>query len=337
MGAKGTLALPSTKEHTLANDLAIPFLRARYFNVANNRKIDLVVVHDMENPEEPDAAEKVARWFSGKTSPEASAHYCIDNNSIVQCVLNKDIAWHAPGANHNGVGIEHAGYASQRAEQWADPYSVAELELSARLTRMLCANYSIPIAYVDAAGLKAGRRGITTHNAVSLAFKRSTHTDPGPNFPMAHYIELVRGTPLDTVPTAQEVRLVVNAPVVTILSHAAWNGGYIQVGADGGTFSWAAPNFGSLGNVQLAAPIVDADVTPSGNGYTLLGADGGIFDFGDAAEAFEGGLGGTKLNMPCVAIKFTATGKGYWITARDGGVFTFGDARHKGNVQYSGG
>lgn len=317
----------------MANDLAIPFVQARYFNVANNRKIDLVVIHDMEHPEEPDAAEKVARWFSSKISPQASAHYCVDNNSIVQCVLDKNIAWQAPGANSNGIGIEHAGYASQRAEQWADPYSTAELDLSARLTRQLCDNFSIPIAYVDVAGLRAGTRGITTHAAVSLAFKKSTHTDPGPNFPMAHYIELVRTAGA----VSEEVKLVVNAPVVTIMAHAAWNGGYIQVGADGGIFSFQAPNFGSLGNVALNAPIVDADVTPSGNGYTLLGADGGIFDFGDAADAFEGGLGGTKLNMPCVALKFTPTGRGYWITAKDGGVFAFGDATHKGNVQYSGG
>lgn len=316
----------------MADILSIPFLRARNFTPASRTKIDLVVIHDMEYPERLDAAEQVARYFAGTSAPQASAHYCVDTDSIVRCVLDKDVAWHAPGANSNGIGIEHAGYAAQRPADWADAYSEAELGISALLTRDLCNRFTIPMEYVEVAGLKAGQRGITTHNNVSLAFKKSTHTDPGPNFPMAHYLELVRGAQ----PEQKEMRPVVNAPVVTILSHPSWNGGYIQVGADGGTFSWDAPNYGSLGNVALNSPIVDGDVTPTGKGYTLLGADGGIFDFGDAADAFEGGMGGKTLNMPCVALKFTASGKGYWITAKDGGVFTFGDAQHKGNVEYKG-
>jgi len=315
----------------LADNLEIPFVRARWFTNTNGRKIDLIVIHDMEYPERMDAAEQVARFFA-TTSTQASAHYCIDADSIVQCVKDNDVAWHAPGANSNGIGLEHAGYAKQRPEDWGDAYSTAELELSARLSRQLCDQYQIPMEYVDAAGLVARKRGITTHKAVSDAFKKGSHWDPGPGFPMAHYIEMVRGP----AAPVQEVKLVVNSPVVTILSHPSWNGGYIQVGADGGTFSWGAPNFGSLGNVKLNSPIVDGDVTPSGQGYTLLGADGGVFDFGDAAEAFEGSMGGQALNMPCVALKFTATGKGYWITAKDGGVFTFGDAEHKGNVEYRG-
>ena len=287
----------------------------------------------MEAEEKGDTAERIARYFS-TTSTKASAHYCIDNNSIVQCVYDKDVAYHAPGANSDGIGLEHAGFARQTAADWSDPYSSAMLELSARLAYQLCQKFEIPIEFVDAAGLKAGRRGITTHKAVSDAFKMSSHWDPGPNFPMAKYLEQIKQhAPVLTPP---EVRLVVNAPVVTILSHPNWNGGYIQVGADGGTFSFGAPNFGSLGNVALNAPIVDADVTPSGNGYMLIGADGGVFDFGDAAEAFEGSMGGTPLNKPCVAVKFTPTGKGYWITAQDGGVFAFGDATHKGNVEYRG-
>lgn len=318
----------------MADNLVLPYVRARYFNATNGRKIDLIVIHDMEAPETNDRAEVVARWFAGSTSPQASAHYCVDDDSIVQCVLDKDIAWHAPGANSNGIGIEHAGYAAQRTDQWADAYSSAELDLSAKLTRMLCEKYQIPVEYVDVAGLKAGRRGITTHLNVSLAFKKSDHSDPGPNFPMAHYIELVRGTPPAASPAAQEVKLVVNAPVVTVLAHPAWNGGYIEVGADGGTFAFGAPSYGSLGNVQLSAPIVDADVSPDGAGYVLLGADGAVYAFGDMP--FEGGHGPEAENAAFVAIKVTPSGQGYMLIGRDGGVFTYGDAIFKGAVQYSG-
>jgi hypothetical protein len=37
----------------------------------------------------------------------------------------------------------------------------------------------------------AGKRGITTHLEVSRAYKRSTHTDPGPGWPMAEMLKMV--------------------------------------------------------------------------------------------------------------------------------------------------
>jgi hypothetical protein len=120
----------------------------------------------------------------------------------------------------------------------------------------------------------------------------------------------------------------------------------------------------------LNAPIVAVVPTPSGEGYTLVGADGGTFDYGDAPflgslagkplnapivdavrtpdgkglvlvgtdggiftfgdAPFEGSEGGTKLNAPVVSIGLTPDGKGYWLVAADGGVFTFGDAPFAG-------
>jgi len=242
--------------------LQIPFLRARWFTTANKQN-DLIVIHDMEYPERWDAAEQVARYFATMSAAsKASAHYCIDNNSIVQCVLDKDVAYAAPGANHDGIHLEHAGYAAQRPVEWADPYSSAELAISASLAAQLCQKYGIPPEFVAAPGLKVNHRGITTHAEVSRAFKQTTHTDPGVNFPIDHYIDMVRN---EMMGPPKEVHTVVNAPVVTILSHQSWGpAAYIQVGADGGTFSWGgAPNFGSLGNVQLNSPVVDGAVTPT--------------------------------------------------------------------------
>src|SRR3982750_3889302 len=91
----------------------IPFVQARNFTRGRSNHIDVLVIHTMESPEKPDTAESVANWFAGSTAPQASAHYCIDANSVVQCVQDGDVAWHAPGANHNGIGFEHAGRAAQ--------------------------------------------------------------------------------------------------------------------------------------------------------------------------------------------------------------------------------
>ena len=104
----------------------------------------------------------------------------------------RSTAWHAPGANHNGLGFEHAGYSSQSAAQWDDPYSQAMLWRSARLLADKCAQYSIPAAWLSPADLLAGKRGITSHWNVTLAFRRSDHTDPGPGFPAARYVTWVR-------------------------------------------------------------------------------------------------------------------------------------------------
>jgi hypothetical protein len=70
--------------------------------------------------------------------------------------------------------------------------------------------------------------------------------------------------------------------------------------------------------------------TPSGKGYWLVGADGGIFNFGDAG--FLGSAGSLRLNRPVASIAGTLTGKGYWLVAADGGVFNFGDARFFGSA-----
>jgi N-acetyl-anhydromuramyl-L-alanine amidase AmpD len=172
--------------------LVSAFRQARHYTPGPRTKgpIRLVVIHDMEFPERPTGAEWCMDFFA--TTPKvASAHYSVDNNSICQSVHESDIAYHAPGANHDGIGIEHAGYAAQSRAQWDDEYSRSELRLSARLTAELCARYHLPVHFVDASGLIAGYRGITTHREVTNAYRRSTHTDPGPNFPMGQYLRWV--------------------------------------------------------------------------------------------------------------------------------------------------
>jgi len=99
--------------------------------------------------------------------------------------------------------------------------------------------------------------------------------------------------------------------------------------ADGGVYTWSA-FFGSMGGRALAAPIVAIAATPSGNGYWLVGADGGVFAFGDARYA--GGLGRKPSTSPVVGITATRSGKGYWLANADGKVYAFGDARDVGGL-----
>lgn len=182
------------------------FTQARNYTRATGRKVDVVVIHTMESPEGVDTAESVASWFAGSTAPQASAHYCVDSNSIVQCVREEDVAWAAPGANSDGIHVEHAGRANQTAAQWADAYSRKELDVSAGLVADITRRHGIPARWLSVADLKAGRRGITSHANVSLAFRKSNHTDPGPGFPSGAYVALVAKK---RKPVARVIRYVV--------------------------------------------------------------------------------------------------------------------------------
>jgi N-acetyl-anhydromuramyl-L-alanine amidase AmpD len=172
----------------------IPFLLAKNFTSGEGkgRQIDVIVIHDMEYPKKMTAALEVARWFSGGSAPQASAHYCVDAGAIIQCVRDRDIAWHAPGANKSGIGIEHAGYARQSKEEWLDEYGRRMLERSAWLAKKLCRKYGIPILRLSPEALLTKQRGFAGHADVTLAFSKGKgHTDPGPYFPWSEYLEMV--------------------------------------------------------------------------------------------------------------------------------------------------
>jgi N-acetyl-anhydromuramyl-L-alanine amidase AmpD len=179
----------------------IPFKQARWFTEVPSsapRKVDLLVVHSMESPEKGDTAESVANYFAagcpepGGTFRKASANYCIDSNSIVQSVQCKDVAYGAKGANHNGIHLEHAGFARQARADWLDPYSRQMLELSAALVgKVLMPKFHIPPVFLSAEHLRAGKRGITTHAEASKAFNPGGHEDPGSGFPIDVYLNLI--------------------------------------------------------------------------------------------------------------------------------------------------
>lgn len=175
--------------------MTYPFLQAiSYSKGRNNHAPRLIVIHTMETPESEGRAKQVAGWFAGKTAPQASAHYMVDDKQIVQSVLETDTAWAVDDweLNQISISIEHAGSASQTLAQWSDFYSKAELALSATLAADIAKRWRIPIIKLTSADILAGKVGFCGHNDITLAKNiKGGHTDPGVNFPWTDYLKLI--------------------------------------------------------------------------------------------------------------------------------------------------
>ena len=177
----------------MVGDFGLPFQQARNYTPANRLPFDAkwIVLHAMQAPERLTTAEGTANYFAS-TSVKASAHFSCDADSTVQSVRIRDIAYGAPGANRLSIHVEQAGYSEQSAADWSDAYSQRMLrEQVAPLVAQLVKASGIPIRFVDAAALKRGERGITTHNECSKAFG-GDHWDPGPSYPMGQVLDVAR-------------------------------------------------------------------------------------------------------------------------------------------------
>lgn len=181
-------------EHKFETD-SFPVIKAKWFTKSTGkREVRVIVIHTMEAAEKDDTAENVAKFFQTlPATKKASAHLCIDNNSIVQCVFDNDVAFAAPGVNRDGIHLELAGFASQTAANWKDAYSTLLLEKAANAAAQYCLKYDIPREHLTDEQLKDGAKGIIGHVQATKVFPPNAgHTDPGKNFPWDFFIERVK-------------------------------------------------------------------------------------------------------------------------------------------------
>ena len=182
---------------TNPDGLPYDFVESKGLSRMGRHVVRVVVIQTMECQELKGRARWCAEWFAGRyapqyPAPQASAHFMVDADEVVQGVRESDMAWHAGSANPFSIGVEHAGYAGQNAQQWDDDYSRAVLDRSARLVAGICSRWGIPIVRLGAGELVQGQRGITGHVDCTNAFSKGQgHTDPGPSFPWVPYLKLV--------------------------------------------------------------------------------------------------------------------------------------------------
>jgi N-acetyl-anhydromuramyl-L-alanine amidase AmpD len=192
-----TILIPRADGTT--ENIVVPFVQSVHHQPRPNGVVaKRVVIHCTENAELPGMARMNANLFAGPNSPEASFHYVLDNVEVIQCVAESRKAWHAPGANDDGIGIEIVGRASQTPTMWSDAYSRAALYRAMGLIADVCMRNSIPVQFLDATALRTQQSGITTHAEVTKAWPKAGHghTDPGMGFPLEALLQGVRWTVL---------------------------------------------------------------------------------------------------------------------------------------------
>lgn len=157
----------------------------------------LLVVHDMEVMDGALTAENVAKNVFAKATTKTSAHFCVDRDSIVQCVSVNDTAWHAPNANADGIGVEFAGFARNTKEQWKAEDKVldngaqvfAECVVFGRKNGI---NFQVRRLSLPEVANQNGPAGFCGHIDVSNAFhNEGGHTDPGNQFPWGVFLKKV--------------------------------------------------------------------------------------------------------------------------------------------------
>lgn len=146
--------------------------------------IKWIVIHDAEVDDDLKGAEKVGSYFASSAA-RGSTHYGVDDDSTQQYLSDTAIPWGAPGANTNGLHIELMGKASHSRVEWLDHHGPM-FDRAGWLIARKAKTYGIPLRLLTIAEYRAGKKGIITHATVSAADGPggSTHTDPGPNFPI---------------------------------------------------------------------------------------------------------------------------------------------------------
>ena len=151
--------------------------------VHRGNDVEAIIIHTTEG------------WSGGgrtfmKGNRRASAHYGIERDgTITQSVLDKDRAWHAPGANGWGIGIEHSAFAKDNPNNSKHlGFTQAQIDASAKLVAKLVRKYNIPITR----GYIFGHNEVGKGTVPGSPQGKGGHSDPGPYWDWDNYLRLVK-------------------------------------------------------------------------------------------------------------------------------------------------
>ena len=145
-----------------------------------------VVLHTYECPRSDDLVNRA------KYQEVAGSSYTILVGLSKTLRANDDnyIPWAAAQTgNRIGLHLSFLAYAASTRAEWLRYRS--QLELAAEVVADWCQRYGIPAVKITPEQLQRGQRGICGHYDISLAWRETDHTDPGPNFPWDEFLEMV--------------------------------------------------------------------------------------------------------------------------------------------------
>lgn len=241
-------------------------------NVYNDTPYDkrYVAIHNTSN-DASDAAE--ADYAQRRT--DASSHYYVDHDSITQSLRTEYGAAHAGSStgNRHAIAYEITGSNGKSRTWWLA--NVAWPLLARQIARD-CRKHSIDPKVLTVAQMRDGKTtGIVTHDLMRRAWGGTTHTDPGPAFPMDYLIALVRAEldGDDDMTTAAEFLTILEDPRVAAKMRAfAWQyaGGGLPAGASSTLAALTQTHLATVGALPalksqldaiLAAALDDGDTT----------------------------------------------------------------------------
>lgn len=167
----------------------------------------LVVIHSMETPIAPGAAYNAARYVAQKG---LSVHYLVDANDVVGQLDEGLVGYGAGTVNTAAIHVEFAGYAGYSRAEWSTPAATSMIDRGRRLIADITARHAIPCRFLTDAQLAAAFRGtgpggLTTHAQCTRVIGGTTHTDPGPNFPLPLLLGAPASPPRPPQPTEDDL------------------------------------------------------------------------------------------------------------------------------------
>jgi hypothetical protein len=169
------------------------------------RNVRLVVVHVNQGPDSHGGAVGVAQYCqrdaSQRKGSKGGYHVIVDDVQTIVTAHADEVVQGAGGANEDGFHVCMVGDANQSDQQWHDAFSVANCARAAEAVRNACTQLGVPPTLLTTDEVKAGKSGICGHVHVSQAFHKSTHTDPGPNFPWQEFMAQVGNGAVIPAPT----------------------------------------------------------------------------------------------------------------------------------------
>ena len=120
------------------------------YNKGRNQSIQYIVVHYTAN--NGDRAQGNGNYFS-QPNRNASAHYFVDENEIVQSVKDNDTAWHCGAKsykhpkcrNDNSIGVEMCSEKDDKGQYYINEQTQ---NTAIKLIKVLMEKYNIPIENV---------------------------------------------------------------------------------------------------------------------------------------------------------------------------------------------